>query len=417
VNDRSVFSGPPLTLDEIFAGLDGQEYEDEDGNTHVFAFDVTDREALNAALIERAKADEKREKLSLVDVGEVMRDGVPPVTLLVEGLPLVIDGAHTEFFGEKANGKTFLLLWTAARLILEGRHVVWVDKEMGVAEFARRFDSMGVPSERVSEFFHYLDHPTFAGDSDSQNYWAALLDVFKPALIVFDARTEFLASIGANENIGTDAAKWDAMYLGPARRRDIATAMIDHVGHAEKERQRGTGHKGNAAKVELLVECVKRFDKHTVGRMKVTLKKNSYDAPIPDVQHFELGGEATDTGWGFVLRPAAADAKPDTKTTWWTIAQMIIDMMIERDATSTSIDKDLDKSLSTTQVYDFVKTVAKSKVLEVLKDLALNPDSPVQSDKYGRSTKYWIDASSADDYAPMPSSTATWGGQSVRGEN
>jgi hypothetical protein len=119
----------------------------------------------------------------------------------------------------------------------------------------------------------------------------------QPALLVIDAQTEVLADAGLNENSGTDVGKWMSWYLTPAMKLGVTTVFLDHVGHDEAKRSRGSGHKGNAAKVELAVKVVKDFDRNAVGVIQVTQMKNTLAAPIPKDQWFRIGGTP------FVLEP------------------------------------------------------------------------------------------------------------------
>src|SRR5262245_55340226 len=173
---QNVFEVRELRINDILASVNGEP-----------------ESAMMLAYKQKREEREKaQELLGLVDLGEVMLNGVTPPEMLVDGLPFVA-GVHTEMFGPKANGKTWLALVAARTLVLRGEQVIWVDKEMGANYMAGRLTALGVDPDVVSAFFHYLDHPTFSGRADSTEVWDMLLDAMKPALIVFDARTEFLA--------------------------------------------------------------------------------------------------------------------------------------------------------------------------------------------------------------------------------
>jgi hypothetical protein len=131
----------------------------------------------------------------------------------------------------------------------------------------------------------------------------------EPAYVVFDAQTEFLADAGLNENLGTDIEKWSQPYVTPARRLGATTAIIDHTSHAEGGRMVASRQKGAAAKVELCVKRVKKFDRDKVGLITVECTKNTVSAPIPEKQSFEIGGK----DGGFVFDEARPDFEKASK--------------------------------------------------------------------------------------------------------
>lgn len=388
-------SGNPFTpttelrLNDLLALYDG---EDDTAN-------------MKAWKAERDAETHAREQLGLVDLGAIMTKGVKPPEMLVPGLPFV-KGVHTEMFGPKANGKTWIALWVMKELILRGDHVVWVDKEMGANYMASRLITLGVEPDVVTERFHYFDHPTFGGGKEPVKRWEMLLDAAQPQLIVFDARTEFLADGGLNENLGSDVAKWDSWYLNPAARRGIATCMIDHVGFSESGRQRGSGHKGNSAKVELQVDCTEKFDPDAVGKLKVTLRKNTHAAAIPEKQTFEIGGEVGLDGKSrFVFRSATATKDDDTTKARVEMTKRIIATMRERGATSE------DDAMSLTQVRRFTKG-RDEFVGSVLKDSTLDPLSPIVTERDGKTTKYWLDETRSRSFRDLePVATGSGTGQ------
>jgi hypothetical protein len=254
------------------------------------------------------EAEARRNAIGLVDLGEIMADGDTEPDMLVDGL--LVEGMHHLVYGKKESGKTWLLLACVKQLIARGETVVWVDEEMGRREFADRLLWMGLKPDDVSEHFVYLEFPVLDGSHESRALWAALLEIKKPSLIVVDAQTEVLATADLNENSGTDVAKWLMWYLAPARRLGAATAVIDHTGHEEQGRARGSGHKGAQSKVELSVTRPTPFSKDSLGVIQIREEKNTPSAPIPKTQYFELGAEAADDGsYAFVFRPTSAVEK------------------------------------------------------------------------------------------------------------
>src|SRR5437899_234353 len=77
-----------------------------------------------------------RGTLGLLDLAEVMRNGVTEPEMLVDGL--IVRGEYHSVYGEKESGKTWLLLLAAGVVMARGEKVVWVDKEMGAKNIANR---------------------------------------------------------------------------------------------------------------------------------------------------------------------------------------------------------------------------------------------------------------------------------------
>jgi hypothetical protein len=236
------------------------------------------------------KAEEKqraeRELLGLVDLAELMREGIAEPEMLVGDL--LVRGEHHLMYGTKESGKTWLALWSAV-LVMAKNHekVIWVDKEMGRRNIARCFITLNVPEGLIDDYFTYCEFPTLDCSAKSVTLWRALLEAEKPALVVVDAQMEVLADANLKENIGTDIEKWMQAYITPARRVGVATLMIDRTGHSDTDR---AGQKGAAAKVELSVVKREAFSRKNVGTVEVTETKNTLSAAIPKKQYFILGG-------------------------------------------------------------------------------------------------------------------------------
>ena len=254
-----------------------------------------------------ARWEEVNHSLGIVDLAEIMERGTKPPQMLVDGL--LVQGVHHIVFGTKENGKTWLVMAAAAMVMLGGGGVFWIDQEMGRELIAERFTALGVPPDVVLDHMVYSEFALFDTSPAHRALWAGLLEHHRPALVVVDAHTEVLAAANLNENSGTDIAKWQMAYMSPALALGSATLMIDHTGHENADRSRGSGHKGAQSKVELAVKLRAEFDRETIGRMDVERAKNTAAADIPEVQTFELGGKDR----RFIFRHAVEAATPDPR--------------------------------------------------------------------------------------------------------
>jgi hypothetical protein len=245
---------------------------------------------------ELAATEGRRALLGIVELGEVILGEDTRPRMLVDDL--IVEGEFHIWFGPRESGKTLLALVQVWHLMLEGKTVVWVDKEMGRRSLANRFEVIGTLTGHskaevaaiVSEYLVYCEYPSLDTTASSVAAWVMMLDARKPVALFEDALTEALADAGLNENRGTDIERWISAYVTPARLRGISTVIIDHVGHSEGDRPIAGQHKGAAAKLMLKFEAVTKPKREKVGELKVTCTKNSVDAPVPEVQRYKIGG-------------------------------------------------------------------------------------------------------------------------------
>ena len=252
------------------------------------------------------RCEERRDRIGLVDLGEVMQEGVTAPEMLVDDL--LVEAEHHYVYGQKESAKTWILLHACRQLVEADKTVLWADMEMGRKNVADRLIALGAEPEAVSAHFVYLEFPALDLGEETTVLWRTLLRVKEPALVVFDAQTEFLGVAKLNENIGTDIERWAQPYITPARRIGAATVVLDHVPHGGADRPVASRQKGAAAKVELKVIRDEPFGREKVGRVTVERTKNTVSAPIPEKQSFHIGGDGEG---GFVFEPAEPAIDPN----------------------------------------------------------------------------------------------------------
>lgn len=353
---------PKLPVGAFFAMATGQPLSDEQ------------RAELDRFERERAAAAaRRRELLGLVDLAHEMEHGSQEPPMLTGNL---VRGEHHTVFGARESGKTWLVLADALEVMSRGGAVVWVDKEMGRRGLAARLASLGAAPEAARRSFVYLEHPSMDTSAVSRAAWQELLDIVEPALMVVDAHTEVLADAGLQENSGTDIEQWSQAYVTPARRRGVATVMIDHVGHSEGGRPVASRQKGAAAKVELLVEKLGAFDRETTGQLKVEVTKNTFSASIEKTRYFEIG--PANGGEGQVR------IEQVEKVAALSAATSDIAARIRTDIVRTLEDHG---PMSASGLADRV-TGSKRRILDAARELAAEEGSPVLCDKHGRGHRY-----------------------------
>lgn len=352
--------------------------------------DAEEQARWDAYAAAEAAAEERRSALGLVDMAEVLREGVEETAMLIDGL--LVAAAHHLIYGTKESAKTWLLLAAVALLLKQGKTVIWIDEEMGRADIALRLAALGVTDEDA-EHLVYLEYPALDGSKANIALWRALLEAHAPVLVVVDAQTEVLAAADLNENSGTDVAKWYTWYMAPARRLGAATVFIDHTGHDDQGRAVSSRQKGAQSKVELAVVCKQKFDKSNLGMIEVTRTKNTHSAPIPLVQRFKLGGDGEGR---FVFYEYFGPAE-STESTRKTDLKLRIETVIREKG-----------PLYKSQVEDMVKA-RKTDIRDALTELAestLSSVSAAPGDR-AKSVVYSWTAPDADVEETVPKSGGT----------
>jgi AAA domain-containing protein len=263
-----------------------------------------------AAYTEYEKALERwelvREYSGMIDLAELMEgESERPEMLVKDRLPV---GQQVTLFGPYGQGKTWVALADAAEVIRSGRNVLWGDLEMGRRGTADRFKAIGLTPQEVREHLTYLEHPRLDGDPAMRALWQSVIDKHQPALVIIDAQTEAMAVAGLDDYRGIDVATWYGWYVAPVLEMSGTVELLDHVPHTGG-RPIGAVHKANQARTMFEITTVQPFDRDHLGLLRMVRTKNSFDAPIPEEQLYELGGDGVG---GFVFR-ATDRLVPDSK--------------------------------------------------------------------------------------------------------
>jgi AAA domain len=228
---------------------------------------------------------------------EGMERGVEPPEELEPGV--FLRGRVHWIYAPAGVGKSWLALWAIKRCLDRRQPVAYFDAENGHRIVSERMATLGVDPERVDDLLHYFPFPHLSTEAHIAADYQVLLDEGKPALVVFDSLVNFLSSAGLEENSNDDLVKWATAFTRPARERDIAVVVLDHVPH-EGDHARGASRKRDEADVMWALRCPIPFDRDTVGRLVLRRDKDR-EAWLPDKVGFSVGG----TGSDFIFRRSA----------------------------------------------------------------------------------------------------------------
>lgn len=227
------------------------------------------------------------------DLTQALRDGVEPPESLVPGI--LLKGRVHSIYSAGGTGKTFKMLYLVKRVIEQGLSVLIFDMENGLRIITERLEVLGVTPDQ-SKLIHYYPFPRMPLEENVIKAFEELLDEVEPALVVFDSWVNCLAACGLDENSSIDIATWADAYSQKARNRDIASLILDHV-PKEGNTARGSGRKLDYVDVQWELRNPQPFNRQTVGRIDLHLKKDR-EGWLPSLHTYSVGGGDE----GFIFR-------------------------------------------------------------------------------------------------------------------
>jgi hypothetical protein len=219
-------------------------------------------------------------------LGAAIREGIEPPDELITGV--LIRGRTHQFYAGSGQGKTMLLLGVIKEAIERGEAVILFDMENATRIIGERLEEMGVDPDLLDEHLVYLPYPDLPLDTEVVAAYADLLDQLRPSLVAFDSWVNFLASAGLDENSSNDIAAWAVAYLHPARKRNIATAILDHVPY-DASHSRGSTRKKDEVDVQWRVVNTQAFHRDSVGEIVLHRQKDR-EGWLPPSVKFSVGG-------------------------------------------------------------------------------------------------------------------------------
>lgn len=206
-----------------------------------------------------------------VDLGALIRDGIPPVAYMEGDLSrrLVYSVGVTGFTGHPESGKTSLVCRLALDAMRAGRHVVYFDYENGENEAARRFISLGATAELLTDCLVYLPFPGAPNWIELEALWAE----FPKAVAIWDSTRGILTSLGINEDKASEVATFMDPLVEFTMKHETSSLLIDHVTKATTDTSRysrGSGDKLAAVQAQWYVNRIRAFSEVEVGEIELT---------------------------------------------------------------------------------------------------------------------------------------------------
>jgi hypothetical protein len=207
-----------------------------------------------------------------------------------------------EIHGEPAVGKTNILLATAAAIMRDGGHVVFLDPEDNARGIVRRLLALGCnPADAIARF-HYVQDP------DDASFVAAHAWVKEnaTAAVILDGLAEALTAEGRDENSPGDVLGFFRDRIRPFTDAGAAAIIADHVVKSPEARgryARGSGAKlGRYDGVSYEAQLIEGYSPTKAGavRLKVSKDRNGGVGIMGQIVaelHFMPAGTHTRTEW------------------------------------------------------------------------------------------------------------------------
>ncbi|MDP9484716.1 MAG: AAA family ATPase [Actinomycetota bacterium] len=224
-------------------------------------------------------------------VGALERGVKPPEVLIEE---VILAAKVHSIYSAGGTGKTFFAAYLSRKVLEKGGTVLYFDQENGLRIMAERAQNLGITPELANNFYHY-PFPTMPLDFEVVAIFEQLLDDLEPDLVVFDSWVNMLAMCGLDENSSVDIATWTEAYSQKARHRGVAVLILDHV-PKEGGSARGSGRKLDYVDVQWELRNPQPFDRETVGRIDLHLRKDR-EGWLPRTLTYSVGG--TENGFIF----------------------------------------------------------------------------------------------------------------------
>lgn len=197
------------------------------------------------------------------------------------------------FQAESHVGKTYAAYKHVISLARRGKDVVLMEYENGEEDAINQLKALGARDEDFAPGgpIHIYDSST-CSLSEAERF-RNLIDVIRPALIVWDNMASALSVAGLNEDSNKDCSDWHNAYTKPLRAKGVATLILDHVVKADDRRGRhakGAVAKFNECDVIWNLSQPERFTPKQTGKIRLELKKAKSGLTPPDTLDFKAGG-------------------------------------------------------------------------------------------------------------------------------
>jgi hypothetical protein len=145
----------------------------------------------------------------------------PPRRPTIGGV--LFPASTTTWAGVPDAGKSLAAGALAARVVMNGGPVLWIDYEMGERRVIERLVAFGLTENEIAANVYRVHHPLGLPD-------AAFFDLYAGVTLgVFDGVTGLLGAFGGNSNSADDVERVYATILRPLAETGTGVLSLDHV--------------------------------------------------------------------------------------------------------------------------------------------------------------------------------------------
>lgn len=181
-------------------------------------------------------------------------DGILPVT----GISQII--------GESNVGKSPLAYWILLMRVRAGQVVSLYESEMGAARIKVRLRQLGATEQELEQIINFGNWGESINLIDNADELVDLAVENQVQTFLFDSLVSMLAASGVDENDSVGVRDWFDDVAGALAAEGISVIVIDHIGHSNNKRGRGSSDKKPACDFALVMKEESRGSGGAWGR-------------------------------------------------------------------------------------------------------------------------------------------------------
>lgn len=219
--------------------------------------------------------------------------------------PLLLAKAYTLVTAGAGVGKTMVALCAMRHVVASGRRVVYLDQENGPDVLVPRARAIGYTDAEL-DLVSYFPYPSAAASELAE--LVAEVAAIEPALVIFDAKANFLATAGLDEDSSMDNTAWHGQIVQQLQAAGAAVLDLDHSGHRVEGRPRGSSAKEAVAEASWSLSTDRQFDPDNTATATFTRGLKNRRGALPQEARYKIGGDGHG-GFAFDLltEPDAVD--------------------------------------------------------------------------------------------------------------
>lgn len=201
----------------------------------------------------------------------------PTILTREDNKHLLYPGKVHSIYGEPESGKSFIIQYLAAQLVMDNQPVLYIDCESDEYTLTDRLKRFGVTQQQLQHFTYIRPERSWAGSVKEHEAWQQLLtQTF--TLAVIDGVTEALTMFGFETNDNDGITKFNRLIPRRiARQTNAATVLIDHVAKNTLRTRFAIGGQAKLAAIDgaaYLVDIVDPIAIGTTGTLKLHITKD-----------------------------------------------------------------------------------------------------------------------------------------------